>query len=178
MDKERAFELAEKTGFSHWGAFKTDKLAFIKDVRAMCEVNSCGKYNTCWTCPPACGTLEEITEEAKKYSWGLLVQTTAELEDDFDFETMEQAAKDQKDRFDRIVASLRETEEDFLPMSSGSCMVCETCSYPDAPCRFPKKAIPSMEAYGLVVSDVCTLADTPYYYGPQTLTYSSCILFK
>ena len=178
MDKEKAFELAERFGFSHWGVFPTDKLYFRQEVRDMCEVNKCGKYDSCWTCPPACGTLEEITEEAKKYTWGLLLQTTATLEDDFDIENMMQAAEDQKVHFNEIIAHLREEDEDFLPMSSGACTVCETCTYPDAPCRFPKKAIPSMEAYGLVVSDVCTLADTPYYYGEKTLTYTGCILFR
>ena len=178
MDKEKGFELAEKFGFTHWGAFPTDKLMFLKEVRAMCEVNKCGKYDACWTCPPSCGTLEQITEEAKQYSWGLLLQTTAEMEDSFDIEAMMTAADDQKKHFNGLYDYLRENGVDCLPMSSGACNVCEECTYPDAPCRFPEKAIPSMEAYGLVVSDVCTLADTPYYYGENTLTYSGCILFK
>jgi hypothetical protein len=35
-----------------------------------------------------------------------------------------------------------------------------------------------MEAYGLLVSDVCQKAGLPYYYGKQTITYTSCILLE
>ena len=33
-----------------------------------------------------------------------------------------------------------------------------------------------MEAYGLLVSDVCLKSGVKYYYGPKTMTYTSCIL--
>ncbi|WP_240986562.1 DUF2284 domain-containing protein [Acididesulfobacillus acetoxydans] len=33
--------------------------------------------------------------------------------------------------------------------------ICETCSYPDEPYRFPGRAVTSMETNGLWVSDVC-----------------------
>ena len=36
----------------------------------------------------------------------------------------------------------------------------------------------SMEAYGLLVSNVCRSSGLEYYYGPLTLTYSACILTK
>jgi len=35
----------------------------------------------------------------------------------------------------------------------------------------------SMEACGILVSEACTLAGLKYYYGPGTLTYSSCVLY-
>ena len=34
-----------------------------------------------------------------------------------------------------------------------------------------------MEAYGLFVSDICTRSGLNYNYGPNTLTYTSCVLF-
>ncbi len=63
-------------------------------------------------------------------------------------------------------------------MGAGACTICETCTWPERPCHFPDKMVSSMEAYGLVVSDVCKPAGIPYYYGPLTLTYSSCVLFR
>ena len=33
-----------------------------------------------------------------------------------------------------------------------------------------------MEAYGLVVSQVCQDSGLPYYYGPRTITYTACVL--
>ena len=176
MTKEEAARLAEKTGFSHWGFFETKGLRFLPEVRDMCASGRCQRYNKCWSCPPACGTLEESAEKASQYSWGILLQTTAELEDDYDAETMMEAEKQQKERLEAFCLEIAGKEK-MLPMGAGSCMICKTCTYPDAPCRFPDRMITSMEAYGLVVSDVCKLADTPYYYGPLTITYTSCVLF-
>jgi hypothetical protein len=33
-----------------------------------------------------------------------------------------------------------------------------------------------MEGYGMVVSDVCRDNALPYYYGPNTITYTACAL--
>ncbi|MBR2189210.1 MAG: DUF2284 domain-containing protein [Eubacterium sp.] len=179
MTKEQALQMAEQAGFSHWGIFQVSSLRFRQEVRDMCEADRCNKYNKTWTCPPACGTLEEIREKAEQYDWGILIQTTAYMEDQFDAETMVEAMGDQRVHFLDMVDKIRELEPgiDFLPMSSGGCDQCQTCTYPSAPCRFPEKAYPSMEAYGLLVTDSCKAAGVEYYYGKDTITFSSCILF-
>ena len=82
MTKEQAARLAKETGFSHWGFFRTEGLRFLQEVRDMCAADRCDRYDKCWSCPPGCGTLEESREKAGKFSWGILLQTTEELEDD------------------------------------------------------------------------------------------------
>ena len=64
-----------------------------------------------------------------------------------------------------------------MTLSAGTCTLCKECTYPDAPCRFPDKRLVSMEAAGLVVSEVCTQAGIDYNHGPQTIAYSGCVLF-
>ena len=88
MTREKAAQLAEKIGFSHTGFFRADALVFLQQIRDVCATGKCGKYNKCWSCPPACGTLEEIRERVKAYEWGILLQSTGELEDEFDGEAM------------------------------------------------------------------------------------------
>lgn len=178
MDQERARQLAQDFGFTNWGFFKTGDLIFMDEVRDMCKANRCGHYATSWICPPACGSLEEIRKEAEKYNWGILVQTTGNMEDAFDAETLVAAQTGQKEAFGKMVLELLGMGEDFLPMGSGDCLWCKKCTYPDAPCRFPEKAYPSIEAYGLIVTDVCKAAGIPYYYGKDTITFSSGVLFK
>ena len=65
-----------------------------------------------------------------------------------------------------------------LLIGVGCCTQCSACTYPDKPCRSPEKQIISMEAYGMVVSDVCRANNLKYYYGPQSISYTSCILVK
>ena len=170
--------LAEELGFSHAGPLNTGALRFLPEVRDMCAADRCHNYGKCWTCPPHCGSLEEISARAAAFPTGILVQSTGQMEDDFDVECMLDTERLQKERFQALVERLRGEGVRFLPMASGACSVCKTCFCPDAPCRFPEKAIPSMEAYGLVVSQVCEQSGLPYYYGPKTITYTSCILLE
>ena len=176
MTQAEAAALAEKIGFTHWGVFSVADLRFLPEVRDACKVNRCGRYNNSWSCPPACGSLEESEARAKTFDWGVLLQTTAEMEDDFDVEAMMDGQRLQKERFDAYCKALDGAER-HLPLGAGSCTVCAKCTYPDAPCRFPDKLRPSMEAFGLLVTDVCQSADIPYYYGPRTITYTCCVLF-
>lgn len=169
--------LAENCHFDHAGIFHTEILKFDPAVRAMCASDRCRSYGRRWTCPPGCGTLEEIAARAGGCRRGILLQSTGMLEDDFDAETMMETERLQKERFAACAAQMREAYPNCLPMSSGTCALCTECTYPDAPCRFPDRTFPSMEACGLLVSQVCADCGIPYYYGPGTITYSSCILF-
>lgn len=173
---EKLIALALEAGFSHAGALGPGALEFLPEVRAMCAADRCHSYGKSWCCPPGCGTLEEIAARAAEYGGGVLVQSTAALEDDFDVETMLATEALHKRRFAAFTARVREEYPNCLPMGAGGCTLCPACTYPDAPCRLPDRAWPSMEAYGLLVSRVCEKSGLGYYYGPRTLTYTSCVL--
>ena len=176
MTQTELLSLAAECGFDHAGDLNTAALDFNPAVREMCAADRCQSYGRRWSCPPGCGTLEEISQKAATYRRGILLQSTGEMEDDFDVETMMDTEKLHKERFHALVAQVRQVYPNCLPMAAGACTVCKECTYPHAPCRFPERAIPSMEAYGLVVSKVCEDSGLPYYYGPRTITYTSCVL--
>ncbi len=163
-------------GFSQAGELNVGALVFMPEVREMCSADRCHQYGKNWRCPPGCGSIEEAAERASKYSYGLIVQTIGHMEDDFDYETIEATSKKHKDNFAALVEKLRKRYPDILPMGAGTCDLCEKCTYPDEPCRFPDESISSMEAYGLWVSKVCELSDFPYNNGKSTITYTSCYL--
>jgi len=175
---EELIEEAIETGFSQAGELNVAALVFMPEVRDMCSADRCNQYGRNWMCPPGCGSIEEASERAAKYSYGIIVQTIGKMDDDFDYETISETSEKHKASFAALVDKLRARYDDILPMGAGTCSKCETCTYPDAPCRFPDKAIPSMEAYGLWVSKVCELSGVPYNNGKQTITYSSCYLLK
>jgi len=170
-------ELAKDIGFSHSGYVNMESLIPMNEIRDMCAVNKCGRFGTSWSCPPACGSIEETTLKIKQYDSGILVQTTGIMSDDFDYETIKNTEIEHKKHFTDFIRQIRMICDDPLPLSAGTCTVCKSCTYPDKPCRFPNKCFSSMEAYGLFVSDICTKSDIKYNYGPKTMTYTSCVLF-
>lgn len=173
---DRAVRLALDMGFSHAAGMDAQTLQPLDEVRAMCAADRCGLYGHCWTCPPGCGTVEENAEAIGRYRAGIIVQTTRALEDDFDYEGMQALGEVHGRRFRALHRALRESFPDLLALCAGGCRLCDACTYPDAPCRNPTEAQSSMEAYGLLVSDVCQKNGLAYYYGPGTMTYTGCYL--
>lgn len=89
----KAKEKAEALGFVHVTELKREALVFHEEVRAMCRAERCHNYNKTWSCPPACGTLDEISERIEPFAEGILVETIGEMEDEFDYEAIEEAGK-------------------------------------------------------------------------------------
>ena len=176
MTEEQLILLAKQAGFTYAVRLDPDTLSPQQDVRNMCR-NGCHRYDTCWSCPPGCGTLEQCRHRLSAYAKGILVQTVGHLEDEFDGEGMMQTQSLHNSRFAALVQQLRGTLPELLPLGAGCCEVCKDCTYPDNPCRFPHKQVSSMEAYGLLVQQLCKANDLSYYYGSGTIAYCSCILW-
>ena len=170
--------LALESGFTVAEPIDVKTLKFLPDVRSMCAADRCQSYGKTWSCPPACGELSDWEEKASHFSKGLVIQTVGDREDSYDFEAMMEVAEENKRQFDVFTEKLRAMGADFLAMSAGTCTRCEKCTYPDAPCRFPEKLYPSMEACGLFVSGVCSDNGIKYYYGDDKIAYTCCLLYN
>jgi predicted metal-binding protein len=170
-------ELAKGCGFTHTGELKAETLRVRPEVRDACAADKCKSYGKNWSCPPACGSLEECEKRMRRYTGGIILQTTGVLEDSLDYEGMLEIGRVHGKNLKTFQAQVKELLSDCLLLGSGACKNCEACTCPAGPCRFPDKMIISMEAMGLVVSDVCKTNSLPYYYGANTLTYVGCILF-
>ena len=69
--------------------------------------------------------------------------------------------------------------ESLLPLNVGACEFCEECSYPTGePCRFPDKAVASLEAHCIDVNALLTRCDIPYYNRPGTVSFVSLFLLS
>lgn len=176
MDLDTIIQMARDAGFTHAHPLDPGTIELKADVRRMCEANLCGQYGKRWSCPPGCGSLEDGREKIASYSRSILVQTVGLLEDELDGEGMMDAERVHKERFQQLYLRLKIHFPQILPLGAGCCTQCQTCTYPDAPCRFPEKQFSSMEAYGVEVMQVCRANGLSYYYGKCTIAYTSCYL--
>lgn len=171
-------EIAKDIGFEGFNNLNMASLYVMQDVRNMCSADRCKVFGRNWACPPGCGSVEDCRKRIMLYHNGIIVQTVASLTDDFDLEGIEYANKLHTRRFKVLARQTRIFHPECLPLSAGPCSRCVACTYPNKPCRYPDKKFSSMEAYGLLVSDVCLKSGLPYYRGPNTITFTSCVLFK
>ena len=169
-------ETAKAMGFDVAVTVNPKELEARGEIRAMCAEDKCGAYNKNWTCPPACGTLEECQEKMRGYERGILLQTIGHMRKTIDSRCYRETEKRHLGNLRAFGEELRKTYPDALCLGAGGCRVCETCAYPE-PCRFPGQAMSSMEGYGLFVTQVCRDAGTPYHHGDQTVTYTACVLY-
>lgn len=176
MSMEALAKCAIAHGFSQAAPLDVATVSLLPEVRDMCASNKCGAYNACWTCPPACGDLAACEKRLRAYTHGLIVQTVGLLEDSMDFEAMQETEAKHRQLFVSFADVLRGEYASVLALGAGGCRICESCAYPDAPCRFPERAFSSMEGYGMLVTDVCQKNGLSYYYGPNTIAYTACYL--
>ena len=153
MDIKKLEQMGMEQGFSHVALLDCDTIELKQEVRQMCAADTCHKY-------------------------GIIVQTVGELEDALDGEGMMETEARHKEYFVEFEKKLRELYPDMLAIGAGCCTKCKVCTYPDAPCRFPKQAFSSMEAYGMLVTQVCQANGLKYYYGDCTIAYTSCYLLE
>jgi len=176
MNYEELTVMAAECGFTHCARLDVTTLDFMQEVRDMCRQDKCRSYGKSWSCPPACASLEEMRERVMEYTGGLIVQTVGELEDSYDWEGIQATSARHKENFSRMWGEIEKGHPTVLAMGAGSCTLCEVCTYPDEPCRFPDRMAASMEACGLFVSKVCSDNGLAYNYGPGKIAFTSCFL--
>ena len=169
--------MALEAGFTYAVAMDVTTLDLKEDVRHMCA-HGCHQYNKRWSCPPGCGELTTLHQQIQPYSKAILVQTVGQLEDVFDGEGMIETEHQHKETLLKLQQKLLQHYPKLLTIGAGCCTLCEKCTYPDNPCRLPQKKIVPMEAYGLLVADVCSQNGLRYGYGESTITYTSCFLLE
>ena len=170
MGYEELARLAEASGFSDWAPLDAATIHLKREVRDLCAEDACGHYGRCWSCPPACGSLEACEAEIRARASGILVQTLGALED------WRAAEAAHRLRFDRMRDALRKAGAAALALNAGPCGRCEVCACPDAPCREPDRRVSSMEAYGMLVREVCEANGLGYDYGHGRVAFTGCFL--
>ena len=167
---------AKEMGFDVAAPLNPKTLIAREDVRAMCAADQCGAYNKNWMCPPACGTIEACQRRMRRFENGILLQSVGHLSKTIDSKCYRETERRHMRNFYAFAEEIRAHHPHALCLGAGGCRICKQCAYPE-PCRFPEKAVSSMEGYGLFVTQVCRDADVAYHHGERTITYTACVLF-
>jgi len=166
-----------KLGFDNVGKTTTNLIPFEPPLIEMCKMNSCGNYGKSYSCPPLVGDTDELIEKAKTYKFLTVFQKVYTLEDSFDFEGMTEGKNNFKALTKKVAPVCEEHFDDFILLGAGPCALCKECAIlTDTPCRFPEKAIASLESYAIKVSDLASLCSMKYINGVNTVTYFGAVL--
>lgn len=180
MDLRKLTDAAVACGAAKATMIDQSQIVLSAEFRRICESNQCGGYGKCWMCPPYIGPVEELMAKVRSYPRALLYQTIYEIEDSYDIEGMFEAGANHAQVSQRLQTEMASIiGKPILHLTCGGCHLCPTCAKrSEEPCRFPDKALPSLEGYGVDVYN--TTKDTPLKYinGQNTVTYFGMILFS
>lgn len=176
-DASKIIQKLKTYGASGAASVRVSDIHFYPELRELCEMNKCGCFGTNWACPPACGDVQSLAKHVQSFARAVAFQYIGNLADSFDFEGMLAS----NEAFNKIARRIQEylqrkTLRSFV-LGAGKCTLCETCTYPGAPCRWPQRLIISVEACGINVSELCNAAGLSYINGPNTVTNTGLVLY-
>lgn len=172
-------QLALSEGAAKAMTISRDQVKLSRDFRDICATNACGKYGRCYMCPPDVGEIEALMDRVRAYPRALVYQTVSPLEDSFDYEGMVEAGHRHTRLSQRLEDSLPKLlPQGFMHLTCGGCRLCGECAkIQGLPCRFPERALPSVESYGIDVYNTVKGTELKYINGPNTVTYFGMVFF-
>ena len=170
--------MADAECFSKSALIPTMDIIFDPSFRPYCEENICGKYGVNYSCPPDCGTPEEMKERVLAYPQALVLQSTWNIPDWRD-ETAVKAAKAAHNKAQmRILKALREQGISCLMAGASGCNLCPVCSIVEGtPCRYPDLKFSCLSAYCVYVKALAERCGMDYDYKEGRLSFYGLIAF-
>ena len=177
MTDQQWIELALYAGARDAAMIEVRDIPFDAGFRDFCKEDVCGYYGRNWMCPPYVGEIQALIDRARGYDRALVYETAGEIAYKRDKTGIREAALLHDEVAQRILEG--SPPGNLLHLSAGTCRICERCTAMDGePCRYPDRAIPSLEAYGIHVCALAEKCGLRYSNGEATVTYFGAVLIR
>ena len=177
MQNTEILGMAEEMGFS--AAF-VDPADVVQDpsFRKFCEDNLCGKYNANYSCPPDCGTVEEVHSRMALGKQALVLQTIWEIGSYENKKAILDSKKAHNAAILRFAEKLRQAGIQGFCLGYGGCPLCEPCKRAEnQPCAHPDKKISCMSAYCIDVAKLAEKCGLEFAWLPEKLFLFGMFVF-
>lgn len=176
LDREKLEQGLAELPLFQYDFLTTDELVFTERVRYICEAE-CPMYGKTWACPPAVGSVEECKARCLRYPNLLMITTMTEVRDASNMEEGLATRGDHEAITHQVAELMGECGAEPYVLSTEACACCESCAYPDGPCRHPEKMYPCVESHGILVTDIMEKRGMEFFNG-NMITWSSLLFFN
>lgn len=177
MNREQLEMQLSELPLYQYAFIRTEDLMFSDRIRWICE-HECPMFGKTWACPPAVGSVEECEARCRKYDEALLIATITEVSDIANIEETLSTRAPHEEITREVHELVRQQAEETMVLSTEACAVCESCSYPDGPCRNRDKMYPCVESHGIVVTDLAEKTGIDFYAEGNLVTWFSLIFYR
>ena len=154
----------------------TKELSFSPRVRHICE-SECPMYGKSWACPPAVGSVEDCRAKCLSYPEALVITTITEVSDIANLQETLDTRGPHEAITHQIADLVRQQCGEVYVLSTEACAVCETCAYPDGPCRHPDRMFPCVESHAILATELAEKYGIDFI-GGNIVTWFSLIFYK
>lgn len=178
MTEETMIQYAVDEGFATAAVIDTSEITFDPSFRPFCEENLCGKYGVNYSCPPDCGSPEEMKQRILAHKKALVLQTIWEIADYSDAPAIKEAKSIHNTAAIRLMKRLRAEGCDGFMVGASGCSLCNPCAITKGePCRFPDLRYSCMSAYCIFVKKLADKCGMEYDCGPGLLAFFGMYVF-
>lgn len=147
-------QIALDEGFLHARVIPAAQVPFEEGFRVYCEENLCGQYGVNYSCPPTCGSFQQMKDRVQSKTHALVVQSVWNIPDYTDKEDVRQAKYMHNTAMLRLVEQMRGAGRSCIMAGASGCSLCTPCAMGKGePCRFPDKRYSCLSAYCVFVKE-------------------------
>lgn len=178
MTDEKMIQAAIAEGFAAAKVVSTQDIVLDASFRSYCEENLCGQYGFNPSCPPDCGTPEAMKQKLLSRPNALVLQSSWELPDFFDFPAILRA-KDAHHAYELALSKqFKKAGCDGFLVGASGCALCSPCAVQQGEaCHFPQERYSCMSAYCVVVQKLAELCEMDYNWDRGVLRFYSMYVF-
>ena len=178
MNKTEIIELSIAEGFYGAEVISTDKIVFDASFRPYCEENLCGQYGANYSCPPDCGTPEQMKQRVLAYKKALVVSTEWEIEDFTQTDKLKEAKALHNAAMLRVIKKLKNEGHNGVMIGASGCTLCKPCKLASGePCEHPDMMYSCMAAYCIWVKKLAEDCNMNYDYKNKILPFFGMYVF-
>ena len=178
MTEEEMIAAAVEEGFAGAAVIETDQIVFDPMFRPFCEENLCGQYGINHSCPPSCGTPEEMKQKIIAHKKALILQTIWEMPDLEDKEAIRQAKRGHNTAALRLMKQFREKDCPGFLVGASGCALCSPCALKNGKaCAFPELKYSCMSAYCIFVRKLAEASGLEYSPGDGLTAFFGMYVF-
>ena len=177
MQEHEIIKLAEEMGFA---AAYIDTADVVQDpsFRKFCEDNLCGKYNANYSCPPDCGTVDEVQQRLKAGKRALVLQSIWDIGSYDNKDEIQKSKKTHNAAILRFTETLRQAGHKGFCLGYGGCPLCDPCKrVTNEPCAHPEQKISCMSAYCIDVAKLAEKCGLEFAWVPEKLFLFGMFVF-
>lgn len=161
--------LAGEEGFDA-AVIDTERIPVDARFRPFCEENRCGQYNANYSCPPTCGTPEQMRRKLLQGAKALVLKSEWPIESYADQQGIRTGKTTHNNAMLRLNETLKEAGYTGLCVGGSCCSLCEPCKMPAGePCVHPDKRFSCMSAYCVNVAELAARCGMEFVWDTRRL---------